>query len=246
MQPIEVTLEELKKILRDEQRQQDQSRWLFTQNKGDRTNFEYDNAAKLWWTGDWRGTPQDTEMIAHWIKNERTLFFGWRAGASVFVKRDSKNGYARYKTPMKLKAVYAVADDVGVSYEKLLNPEGTANGPQTYVYWPRLSPPKGALVPKITTVTIDQYARSSAVRSWVLNRAEGSCECCEHDAPFIDQFGVPYLEVHHIRQLANGGSDRVSNAVALCPNCHREIHQGLRKDALRRILFSNVAELISE
>ena len=32
--------------------------------------------------------------------------------------------------------------------------------------------------------------------------------------------GKPYLEVHHIIQLAKGGPDTIKNAVALCPNCH--------------------------
>ena len=36
----------------------------------------------------------------------------------------------------------------------------------------------------------------------------------------------PYLEVHHIHLLAEGGDDSVDNARALCPNCHRKAHHG--------------------
>lgn len=36
----------------------------------------------------------------------------------------------------------------------------------------------------------------------------------------------PYLEVHHIIFLAQGGDDTVDNAEALCPNCHRRKHYG--------------------
>ncbi|WP_256325004.1 HNH endonuclease signature motif containing protein [Nitrosomonas sp. Nm132] len=38
--------------------------------------------------------------------------------------------------------------------------------------------------------------------------------------------GSPYLEVHHKIPLAFGGEDTVVNAIALCPNCHREAHYG--------------------
>ena len=61
----------------------------------------------------------------------------------------------------------------------------------------------------------------------VLGRADGSCERCKRSAPFTrKKDGTPYLEVHHIVQLANDGEDTVENALALCPNCHRELHYG--------------------
>ena len=36
-----------------------------------------------------------------------------------------------------------------------------------------------------------------------------------------------FLEVHHIKWLSNGGEDSVENALALCPNCHRQAHYGV-------------------
>ncbi|WP_163591073.1 HNH endonuclease, partial [Klebsiella variicola] len=39
--------------------------------------------------------------------------------------------------------------------------------------------------------------------------------------------GTPFLEVHHIEWLSNGGEDSVENAIALCPNCHRQAHFGV-------------------
>jgi len=38
---------------------------------------------------------------------------------------------------------------------------------------------------------------------------------------------TPYLEVHHKIQLAEGGEDSIENAIAVCPNCHRELHFGI-------------------
>ena len=75
------------------------------------------------------------------------------------------------------------------------------------------------------------YQRSQYVVESVERRAKGICELCEQEAPFKKPDGKPYLEVHHIVQLAKGGPDTISNAVALCPNCHRKMHSlGLEED----------------
>ncbi|TOH95879.1 hypothetical protein CGI69_24690 [Vibrio parahaemolyticus] len=76
-------------------------------------------------------------------------------------------------------------------------------------------------------MTAYQYARDPAIVAFALNRAKGVCEQCKHDAPFISSStGLPYLEVHHVIPLKDGGSDTVENVKALCPNCHREAHYG--------------------
>jgi hypothetical protein len=46
------------------------------------------------------------------------------------------------------------------------------------------------------------------VKAWVLKTARGKCECCQMAAPFVDTDGLPYLEVHHIWRLADGGPGR--------------------------------------
>jgi 5-methylcytosine-specific restriction endonuclease McrA len=82
-------------------------------------------------------------------------------------------------------------------------------------------------IPKRIQVTIDVFVRNPDVVAEVLNRASGYCEYCKMPAPFHRRTDkTPYLEVHHKIQLANGGRDVVENAVALCPNCHREAHYG--------------------
>lgn len=68
------------------------------------------------------------------------------------------------------------------------------------------------------------YVRDQYVTAHVKRRAEGKCELCGANAPFIDKDGKPFLECHHIKQLAEGGPDVIENAVALCPNCHRKTH----------------------
>ncbi len=42
---------------------------------------------------------------------------------------------------------------------------------------------------------------------------------------FEREDGSP-LEVHHVIRPADGGSDTINNSVALCHNCHRELHFG--------------------
>lgn len=70
------------------------------------------------------------------------------------------------------------------------------------------------------------YERSERVRSYVLMRARGACECCGNAAPFVRADGSPFLEVHHTTRLSDGGLDHPMHTAAVCPNCHREIHSG--------------------
>ncbi|PKF60178.1 HNH endonuclease [Psychromonas sp. psych-6C06] len=71
------------------------------------------------------------------------------------------------------------------------------------------------------------YKRNPDVVAQVLIRANGRCELCENEAPFIRRKDkTPFLEVHHKVFLCNGGDDTVNNAIAICPNCHREQHFG--------------------
>jgi hypothetical protein len=80
--------------------------------------------------------------------------------------------------------------------------------------------------PHKALVTTTVYRRNPDVIAEVLLRANGVCEQCRNKAPFRRRDGEPYLEVHHMLQLARGGEDTVANAVAVCPNCHRRAHYG--------------------
>jgi len=63
----------------------------------------------------------------------------------------------------------------------------------------------------------------NAIKREVISRANGMCQLCDMKAPFYDKNGMPYLEMHYIVPIANGGSDTLENIVALCPNCHKKI-----------------------
>jgi 5-methylcytosine-specific restriction endonuclease McrA len=70
-------------------------------------------------------------------------------------------------------------------------------------------------------------ARSQAIRLYVLRRANGSCEHCRRDAPFVRADGSPYLEPHHITRLADDGPDHPAKVIGLCPNCHCRAHHAI-------------------
>lgn len=111
---------------------------------------------------------------------------------------------------------------------------------------PRLAQPSGNSKPSSAAVSITQFQRDASVKAWVLREANGNCECCARPAPFLSTDGAPFLEVHHVRQLADQGSDTVTNAVALCPNCHREIHYGENGLVLVEHLYRIVSRLVRE
>jgi len=98
--------------------------------------------------------------------------------------------------------------------------------------------PTGNPKPQKKRVESTDFVRDPAVIAWVLENANGICEGCGKKAPFMRPDGTPYLEVHHVWRLADGGPDVIENAVALCPDCHREMHFGvnarLRAEDLRK------------
>jgi 5-methylcytosine-specific restriction protein A len=69
--------------------------------------------------------------------------------------------------------------------------------------------------------------RSAAVVEYALLRSGGSCESCGALGPFISSSSkAPFLEVHHMTRLTDGGPDAPQNVAAICPNCHKEIYHG--------------------
>jgi predicted HNH restriction endonuclease len=52
--------------------------------------------------------------------------------------------------------------------------------------------------------------------------------------------GAPYLEIHHIRALAEGGADHPLNVAAVCPNCHSRVTHGKDADEYNALIAVNV------
>jgi 5-methylcytosine-specific restriction protein A len=104
--------------------------------------------------------------------------------------------------------------------------------------------PPGIAEPRRVLVTdAYEYERDQGVRACVLDLAGGLCEACGEPAPFTRADGRPFLEVHHVVPLADGGPDFVSNSVALCPNCHRALHMAADAQKRRAALYAGVGRL---
>jgi 5-methylcytosine-specific restriction protein A len=108
----------------------------------------------------------------------------------------------------------------------------------------RTPPPPGNRKPPRTNRGQSSYVRDPNVVAWVLSNNGQRCECCERDAPFQRDDGSPFLEVHHVRPLSEGGPDTTDNAVACCPNCHREMHAGRERETLRIRVIGKTGRLI--
>ncbi len=106
--------------------------------------------------------------------------------------------------------------------------------------------PRGIKTPQRITGSSSSFVRDPLVKAWVLQNATGICEGCVHPAPFTLEDGSPFLEVHHVHPLAEGGADQISNAVALCPNCHRRCHLSSDRKTFAATLYSTINRLVSE
>ncbi|ROP73298.1 HNH endonuclease [Stenotrophomonas rhizophila] len=89
------------------------------------------------------------------------------------------------------------------------------------------------------------FLRNPWVVASALLRANGACEMpnCEETLIIRDD-GKPYLEVHHIDPLSNGGPDVLSNVAALCPRCHRFLHHGQGRAIASRSLVGAIRKTI--
>ncbi|EGQ7761711.1 hypothetical protein IS633_001473 [Vibrio alginolyticus] len=100
--------------------------------------------------------------------------------------------------------------------------------------------PEGNIKPSTSIAQTIIFARDPKVKAWVLRRANGICECCNEPAPFETDEGKPFLEVHHIVPLIDGGADVIENCAGICPNCHRELHLGQLKETKKIQLVENI------
>lgn len=63
--------------------------------------------------------------------------------------------------------------------------------------------------------------RWHVLRAAILERDGHKCRQCQRKAAY----GGTWLECHHKRPVAAGGSHSPLNLVTLCVNCHRKVHR---------------------
>lgn len=132
------------------------------------------------------------------------------------------------------------------NYEPECDFESLSKKTKALMMAPLSGEPAGVLVPRKLSSNAEQFLRDPLVRAWVLKQAKGVCECCNTPAPFFLENGEPYLEVHHVKFLAETGSDSTQNTVAVCPNCHRALHLSHERALLKESLYSKIPRLVRE
>jgi 5-methylcytosine-specific restriction endonuclease McrA len=87
--------------------------------------------------------------------------------------------------------------------------------------------------------------RSVLIRTYALERSRGVCEGCFQPAPFSTKNSMPYIEVHHLTPVSQGGADHPMNVAAVCPNCHRRTEKSEDADAFNEAIREYVLEIES-
>jgi predicted HNH restriction endonuclease len=71
---------------------------------------------------------------------------------------------------------------------------------------------------------IETYARNQGWVTEAKNRFGVYCLCAGCQNTFLKPDGEPYIEVHHIIPLSDGGEDSLWNLAVLCAHHHRLAH----------------------
>jgi 5-methylcytosine-specific restriction protein A len=143
-----------------------------------------------------------------------------------------RNGIERSAIVFELRRLEAIADKVEVEDEE--NAGANLDALRELALAAANLPSQGKSQAR------NVYQRSRDVRRYVLARANGQCEGCTCDAPFVRPDGDPYLEPHHLRRLSDGGPDHPAHVIALCPNCHRRVHAGRDGEAYNSSLIAKM------
>jgi 5-methylcytosine-specific restriction protein A len=83
---------------------------------------------------------------------------------------------------------------------------------------------------KVKEVTLKTYDRSAAARQICIEHHGYNCAVCSFNfADVYGALGTNYIEVHHLKQLADIGEeyqiDPIKDLRPVCANCHRMLHK---------------------
>lgn len=156
--------------------------------------------------------------------SETFTFSGAFHNAQVHIEADGSKWFELAARPVEADGT--AVDEATYRLDLIKRVQKSASSPREQ----RLARLKVAPTRPVQITTIGKaYHRNPDVVAEVLFNAAGVCEGCKTSAPFKrNADGSPYLEVHHRTHLSEGGDDTVENAIALCPNCHRQEHHGPR------------------
>ncbi|MZJ69056.1 hypothetical protein GT571_08725 [Collinsella aerofaciens] len=103
-------------------------------------------------------------------------------------------------------------------------------------------------MPRSKSITTQQWTVNDAQKEMARIKCHYCCELA-HDHPRFPRKGdeMPFVEVHRLipmnaQAYFNHSLDVQANLICLCPNCHSEIHYGVRRDILIEKLYKIRAE----
>ena len=172
------------------------------------------------------GRTPETRMgreIVSWVDVGDLLTIG-RIGDQLFFSKE------------KPEASEPMADELGRQLAKSLDPKKLAEKAKR-----RVGPPAKR------QRMVNDFVRDPFIVAAAIARADGRCEMPQCEAQLFNrEDDRPYLEVHHITPLGEGGDDTFVNAAALCPSCHRELHFGKTRLSKREILRNEIAQKMAD
>lgn len=100
---------------------------------------------------------------------------------------------------------------------------------------------------KVKEITTKTYDRSSLARQICIEYHGYDCAVCGFNFEQVyGSLGMDYIEVHHLKQLADIGKeyqiDPINDLRPVCANCHRMLHKQrppLSIEELQKLLFPN-------
>lgn len=139
------------------------------------------------------------------------------SGNKLSFNQDIENAYMAYCKALNLeihknKRQYWIFDFSGTSFEKLINTQGYKEGKVLYYKHKKRERNR-----KLVEDAKNAFKQKNENRLY--------CEICTFN--FLDIYGIDYIEVHHLKAVADMKDDEITNiedVCLVCPNCHRIIH----------------------
>lgn len=162
--------------------------------------------------------------FVHWIKEGDRLLMA-TDGEKVFIHKLTSND--------------TTDTEDQTAYEEIITKTYKQIDPNLLIKRAKSANPK----PKEQETTTTVYVRDLGVKAYVLARSRYKCEMprCSY-VGFEKTDGSLYIEEHHIISLAEGGEDIISNAAALCPNCHAKAQYSKDKDTINKQLHDKIKQ----
>ena len=157
-------------------------------------------------------------FISSWLNIGDELFLG-TDGYNIFACKLDQNIYDDDEAENLKETVLDRVDDQYIE-------TAVVNAPQ---------------IPTQSTRITTAFVRSPEIVQKAKRRSSYACDMPGCGRPgFLKPDGAPYIEVHHIVPLSEGGYDTMDNVAALCPTCHRMQHFSEDMNQLRSNLLDEI------